>query len=701
LRLYQIYGPHSGYTVYENGSTLTEAAISGELTGSMPSPTIVRTISPTMTGQWKMDFTPSSGAANLWAVWLPRTPQSSSDGGLFEIGTNFSGSGAGHYVGNSGGQFIALNAPSAYSGDFINAENQGTTEFSVGSSGGVYAQALTLNGLTASLPVVSDSGKAVVSISYNTFAGNITSGIVGTAISSGTVAPARLGSGTTNSTTILHGDSTWSALTSTDTGSVPTTRTLTMTGTTNQVVLSAGAQDLSADRTWTFSLPQNIHTGASPTFVGLNLSGLSASLPVVTDASKNIASVSYATFFGNLALTGDATSSGQATTVVKIQGNAVKSAAPNNNDVLTWVTANTRWEPIAWATGLPAATTAGRLPYDNGSSYSMSAAGSTGQTLRMAGTVPTFNSVLTNDGSTIGITPAASNIGLTINGVASAKGLYITGNNTPLVDLLNTAQNCITATTTTALGATSGATIVAASDSAASTAGKKYGAYNWAKNISGTQTALGSFGLYSDGDNSGTNRDAKVQLQVGTAGANSLTVRHEWRANGDNVLIASGSENATNATGQFVFIGTCNGVPTGVPTNSYTGAIPIIIDRSNNRLYAYIGSAWVNLTQGRNAVHVITISGSTNTTYAMSAADYGGTGDTTGASTGVATFTLPSIASATPYCNYFFAAKTGNISNTVINRAGSDTFDGGGTSITLTSGQTKILWTDGAVWFTK
>lgn len=43
-------------------------------------------------------------------------------------------------------------------------------------------------------------------------------------------------------------------------------RNLTMTGTTNQISISAGTQNLTADRTWTFSLPQNIHTGASPTF---------------------------------------------------------------------------------------------------------------------------------------------------------------------------------------------------------------------------------------------------------------------------------------------------------------------------------------------------------------------------------------------------------------------------------------------------
>jgi hypothetical protein len=54
---------------------------------------------------------------------------------------------------------------------------------------------------------------------------------------------------------------------------VSTTRTITINGTTNQVVSSAGGQDLSSNRTWTLSLPQNIHTAATPTFGGLTLSG--------------------------------------------------------------------------------------------------------------------------------------------------------------------------------------------------------------------------------------------------------------------------------------------------------------------------------------------------------------------------------------------------------------------------------------------
>jgi hypothetical protein len=61
---------------------------------------------------------------------------------------------------------------------------------------------------------------------------------------------------------------------STTSHAVRADRSLTITGTTNQVTVSlAGAQNLTADRSWTLSLPQNIHTAATPTFGGLTING--------------------------------------------------------------------------------------------------------------------------------------------------------------------------------------------------------------------------------------------------------------------------------------------------------------------------------------------------------------------------------------------------------------------------------------------
>lgn len=59
------------------------------------------------------------------------------------------------------------------------------------------------------------------------------------------------------------------------TSGVYTNRSITINGTTNQITSSAGAQDLSANRTWTLSLPQDIHSSATPTFGGLTINGTS------------------------------------------------------------------------------------------------------------------------------------------------------------------------------------------------------------------------------------------------------------------------------------------------------------------------------------------------------------------------------------------------------------------------------------------
>lgn len=79
-------------------------------------------------------------------------------------------------------------------------------------------------------------------------------------------------------------------------GTVPF-RTIVVAGTSNQVTVANG--NGSADIT--LSLPQNIHSGASPTFAGLTLSGLTVSRVVVTDGSKAASSSAVtATELGHL-----------------------------------------------------------------------------------------------------------------------------------------------------------------------------------------------------------------------------------------------------------------------------------------------------------------------------------------------------------------------------------------------------------------
>lgn len=59
-----------------------------------------------------------------------------------------------------------------------------------------------------------------------------------------------------------------------------------------------------------------------------------------------------------------------------------------------------------------------------------------------------------------------------------------------------------------------------------------------------------------------------------------------------NVLI--GDSVATNATDGFLYVPSCAGPPTGTPT-TYGSAVPIVADRTNNKLYIYSGGSWVAL----------------------------------------------------------------------------------------------------------
>lgn len=130
----------------------------------------------------------------------------------------------------------------------------------------------------------------------------------------------------------------------------------TITGTANQVSVSNG--DGVAGNP-TLSTPQNIHSGASPTFVTTVLSGLTASTAVVADASKNlVSSATTSTELGYVsgvtsaiqtqlngkqatgnyitALTGDVTASGAGSAAATIANGVVTNAKMANVSTATF-----------------------------------------------------------------------------------------------------------------------------------------------------------------------------------------------------------------------------------------------------------------------------------------------------------------------------------------------------------------------------
>lgn len=70
-----------------------------------------------------------------------------------------------------------------------------------------------------------------------------------------------------------------------------------------------------------------------------------------------------------------------------------------------------------------------------------------------------------------------------------------------------------------------------------------------------------------------------------------LTPRMEIQNNGSVVLGDQAAALATTVTDGFLYIRSCAGVPTGVPT-AVAGAVPMIYDTTNLRLYVYAGGAW-------------------------------------------------------------------------------------------------------------
>lgn len=60
--------------------------------------------------------------------------------------------------------------------------------------------------------------------------------------------------------------------------------------------------------------------------------------------------------------------------------------------------------------------------------------------------------------------------------------------------------------------------------------------------------------------------------------------------NNGNVIVNTAAI-ATNATNGFLYVSTCAGAPTGIPT-TYTGRAPIVVDTTTNKLYFYSSGAW-------------------------------------------------------------------------------------------------------------
>jgi hypothetical protein len=92
-------------------------------------------------------------------------------------------------------------------------------------------------------------------------------------------------------------------------------------------------------------------------------------------------------------------------------------------------------------------------------------------------------------------------------------------------------------------------------------------------------------------------------FNLSVAGSNTFEVTIGGIGTSDRALEIDGNKNvvigngalSTSATDGFFYADSCAGTPSGTPTTK-SGRIPVVIDSSNSKLYAYIGGAWKSVT---------------------------------------------------------------------------------------------------------
>lgn len=85
----------------------------------------------------------------------------------------------------------------------------------------------------------------------------------------------------------------------------------------------------------------------------------------------------------------------------------------------------------------------------------------------------------------------------------------------------------------------------------------------------------------------------EVACSTNSNSPNGLSVGTAFYADTIHGNVVIGAAAITNsATGGFLYVPSCPGVPTGTPTVSISGLVPLVIDSGTKALYAYIGGSW-------------------------------------------------------------------------------------------------------------
>jgi hypothetical protein len=177
----------------------------------------------------------------------------------------------------------------------------------------------------------------------------------------------------------------------------------------------------------------------------------------------------------------------------------------------------------------------------------------------------------------------------------------------PLVSVLTTTA--ATTTTTGALTVAGGAGIAGAGYFGGTTL-QVESATTGLLRIKNTDTTMSIGQVYgglewegSDGSAGANGVRAKIEaIEVSGNGATDVVIYNTTLSSGTlseriravytgSLLLGAQVALATNATAGFIYVPTCAGTPTGVPT-AYTGLAAAVVDTTNHKLYFYSGGAW-------------------------------------------------------------------------------------------------------------
>jgi hypothetical protein len=100
--------------------------------------------------------------------------------------------------------------------------------------------------------------------------------------------------------------------------------------------------------------------------------------------------------------------------------------------------------------------------------------------------------------------------------------------------------------------------------------------------VDATETATGA----------STNVASKIEIRTSPNGTTSPVARIIADEAGNVALAGNGQSTPTDGVNGFVYMQKMLGNPTGTPAKTYSGKIPVVVDETNLRMYAYCAGQW-------------------------------------------------------------------------------------------------------------